>query len=66
MKRMTRTLDKYPCRIINCRAEEWIENIVNHSLPYGVVCDNCPFEAYINKLAEFEDEKENERSKQIR
>lgn len=64
MLRMTRKKDQYPCRIAGgCPAEEWIEevtgiNCYDHCFAEKM-CSNCPFEAYINRLAELEDELEN-------
>lgn len=63
MKRMTRHIDKYPCRIGEpCPAEEWIEEltgVTNYNWASGgSACDMCPFEKYINRLAEYEDEEE--------
>lgn len=57
MKRLTRSLDKYDCRINGCVAEGWMEevtgvNVFNFKKP---VCENCPFMEYINRLAFFED-----------
>ena len=60
MIRMTRVKDEWPCRIAGgCPAEEWIEDL-EYDLDEmtGHTCANCPFEIYINKLAEYEDEKE--------
>lgn len=58
--RLTRVKDEYPCRIKECEAEDWIEELTGCSAYNfdGTICDNCPFEKYINKLAECEDEKE--------
>ena len=68
MTRLTRIKDEYECRIGNCLAEDWIENItgeVAFNWP-GDVCKDCPFEKYINRLAEYEDKEEKyERSKKI-
>lgn len=55
--RLTREKDEYECRIPRgCPAEEWMYDL------YGEYpddcCYNCPFEKYINKLAEFEDKEE--------
>lgn len=62
MKRLTNRSDKNPCRIIDCWAEEWIANLTGTTFSNWNsdedVCDNCPFEKYINRLAEYEDEKE--------
>ena len=62
MKRLTKHVDKYPCRIIDCLAESWIEDLTgvaayNWKSDEGV-CNQCPFEKYINRLAELEDEAE--------
>lgn len=62
MRRLTHRSDKNPCRIIDCLAEDWIVNLTGTTFSNWNsnedVCDNCPFEKYINRLAEFEDEKE--------
>lgn len=60
MNRMTVPHKDYHCRVNECEAEEWMERITGFSI-YGWksdenICDNCPFEAYVNRLAEFEDE----------
>jgi len=56
MQRMTRRQDEYPCRINHCTAEEWIEDVIDMSIYwYEDCCEGCPFMAYINKLAEYED-----------
>lgn len=55
--RLTREKDEYECRIAGgCPAENWMYAL------YGEYptdcCHNCPFEIFINKLAEFEDKEE--------
>lgn len=59
-KRLTRHIDNFPCRIENCYAEEWIEKISKTSAFDWdkSECEGCPFEKYINKLAEYEDKEE--------
>lgn len=60
--RLTRVKDQYPCRIKDCDAEEWIEELTgcsSYNFNSAIICDNCPFEKYINKLAEYEDAAEN-------
>lgn len=59
-KRLTRLKDEYECRIPGCPAEEWIEQDLGFNLNEAdeEVCLNCPFEKYINRLAEYEDEEE--------
>lgn len=60
-ERLTRRIDKIPCRIKNgCPAEPWIEKITStNSYNWDeFMCENCPFEKYINKLAEYEDKEE--------
>jgi hypothetical protein len=53
MKRLTRPKDEYPCRIANCREiEHWIENMGGN---YENMCENCPIQPIVNKLAEYED-----------
>ena len=49
MDRMTRHKDEWPCRIDKCEAENWVLEIQDD------YCSTCPFEKYINKLAEYED-----------
>lgn len=62
MKRLTRENDQYSCRFLGgCPAEKWIEKhtgvtICDWNDEY--ICDDCPFEKYINRLAEFEDKEE--------
>lgn len=60
MKRLTRHIDKYPCRIKDCSAENWIEDVTGVSFydwnSDESLCANCPFEEYMNRLAELEDE----------
>lgn len=60
--RLTREKDEYECRIASCLVEDWIEEITGITIYNWKsdknVCDNCPFEKYINKLAEFEDKEE--------
>lgn len=57
--RMTRKLDEYPCRIIDCYAEEWMTEVTGIDFYNWKSdknpCDNCPFEKYINRLGEVED-----------
>lgn len=57
MIRMTRRKDQYECRIDGCPAEDWFDNI-GHIYEDASYCQTCPFEKYINKLAEYEDDKE--------
>ena len=53
MKRLTRKKDQYPCRIADgCPGDIWIEN---HDGDPDDSCIDCPFEQYINALAEYED-----------
>ena len=58
MERLTRREieEFYPCRIKQCYAEEWMREIYGE-YPLDT-CGNCPFEKYINRLAELEDETE--------
>lgn len=61
MARLTRPKDEYECRIAGgCPAEEWIEEDLGFNLDEAneEICLHCPFEKHINKLAEYEDEKE--------
>ena len=56
MTRLTRREDQYPCRMAGyCPADEWIMRMGGDS---SNSCDNCPFEKYINALAEYEDKEE--------
>ena len=57
MVRLTRVKDQYPCRISGgCLAEEWIESLgYDLDKMEGDICSDCPFEQYINRLAEYED-----------
>ena len=59
MRRLTRRKDENECRINKCRAEEWMADLYHGEYPYLDICDNCPFEEYINRLAEMEDMEEN-------
>ena len=54
MERYTRHIDEYPCRIKECDVEDWVY-IVLGEYPKGDMCEECPFEAMINRLATFED-----------
>lgn len=61
MKRLTRHLDEFPCRLAeSCQAEEWMRSLYKEYPPEAMmtVCDNCPFETIINRLAEYEDQDE--------
>ena len=62
MERLTRKKDQYPCRMAGgCPAENWIAEEANVRIyDLGNVCDKCPFEKYINALAEYEDKMEEE------
>jgi len=59
MERLTSKHTKYECRMVNCPAEAWMEETTgfpeykweDNRYP----CDDCPFMAYINRLAEYED-----------
>lgn len=58
MSRLTRTKDEYECRMSNpCPAEDWMHDTYG-LYPQTSICDDCPFEKYINKLAEYEDKNE--------
>lgn len=59
--RLTRPRDSYPCRAKYCQAEDWIVDITGVSVidwKQDYICDSCPFEELINKLAEYEDNAE--------
>ena len=60
MRRLTRKPDKWPCRIGECLAEDWIEDLTGIMRSHWgeEICEHCPFEKYINRLAELEDEAE--------
>lgn len=61
MKRLTRPIDNFPCRLAGpCVAEDWMKNIYNEYPPLKgkSICDNCPFETIINRLAEYEDQED--------
>lgn len=53
-ERMTRVKDNWPCRINGCLAEEWMKSLYG-GYPDETVCDECPFEDIVNRLAELED-----------
>ena len=55
--RLTRVKDEYECRVNGCPAEDWMRDLYGE-YPNGDICEYCPFEKYINKLADFEDNKE--------
>lgn len=63
MERMTRHKDQWECRIGECCiVEDWME-IITKTYPRDwdcSPCDICPFEKYINRLAELEDIMENQ------
>ena len=61
MKRLTRVKDKYECRIAGgCPVEDWMYDLYDTPIPMNKnECDKCPFEVYINKLAEYEDKEDN-------
>ena len=64
MERFTKHTNIYSCRIIDCPAEQWIQNLTNVETSkwsydgYVYMCDSCPFKKYINHLAELEDNME--------
>lgn len=59
MSRLTRPKDRYECRIAGgCPAEDWICECTNDGELANLPCATCPFEKYINKLAEYEDKEE--------
>ena len=61
MKRMTNKSKDYECRIDECMAEEWMLKLYEDYSDYEkFFCDDCPFEKYINRLAELEDKIEQE------
>lgn len=49
--RLTRRKDEYECRIVDCPIYEGSNNWCVEDDP----CKACPFEKYINRLAELED-----------
>lgn len=62
MKRLTRRKDSFECRFLGgCPADTWMMSVTKtNSVTWGEnnPCDACPFEKYINRLAELEDEME--------
>lgn len=54
MARLTRIKDEYECRANHCEAEEWMYDIYGE-YPDELICESCPFEKYINRLAQYED-----------
>ena len=53
MKRLTRPIDIYPCRMADgCPVEKWIMDLGGD---ISNVCISCPIEEYINTLAMYED-----------
>lgn len=55
MTRMTRVKDEFSCRLAGgCVAEDWMKSIYGE-YPKEGICDNCPFEEIINRLALYED-----------
>ena len=55
MSRMTRRKDGWECRVAGgCPAEEWMYDLYG-KYSEGEFCKTCPFEKYINRLAELED-----------
>ena len=60
MKRLTRPLDTYPCRMAGeCPIEDWIMELGGDA---SDICGSCPIEKYINTLAMYEDMMENAQS----
>lgn len=60
-ERLTRRKDEFSCRFKGgCPAEKWMMEVTDTPYLYWrrEACDNCPFEKYINKLAEYEDKEE--------
>ena len=56
MSRLTRPKDEWECRFSGgCPAESWILRHADGNIDVDYLCGDCPFEAYINKLAEYED-----------
>ena len=59
MSRLTRPKDRWECRIAGgCPVEEWL---ATHDVKIEdeiYFCEDCPFEKYINKLAEYDDAEE--------
>lgn len=53
-ERMTRVKDNWPCRINECMAEEWMRDLYGEYSEESI-CENCPFEDIVNRLAELED-----------
>lgn len=64
MARLTQKSKAWPCRMLNCPAEYWMEEL------YGEYpsdqCNECPFMTLINKLADYEDKEYEECQKAVR
>ena len=59
MNRLTRPKDEWVCRMAGeCPVEEWLDNHGIEIEYETYLCEDCPFEKYINKLAEYEDAEE--------
>lgn len=57
--RMTRKKDKYPCRMAGgCPADDWMYKLFGKYPAANDMCQYCPFQKYINHLADLEDELE--------
>lgn len=51
--RLTQPTKDYECRMKNCAAEDWMYYIFGE-FPKDV-CEKCPFQKLVNRLAEYED-----------
>ena len=60
MKRLTRPVDIYPCRMADgCIIEDWVIDLGGDA---SDICSSCPMMKYINTLAMYEDMMENAQS----
>ena len=54
-ERLTRHKDNYPCRLKDCYAEDWMNNLYGSYPVTEDCCNACPFMDIVNHLAELED-----------
>ena len=55
-ERLTQPTKDYECRMKKCMAEDWMYYLTG-DYPKNI-CDKCPFQDLVNRLAELEDEKD--------
>ena len=53
VERLTQPTKDYECRMKNCAAEDWMFELYGE-FPKDV-CEKCPFQKLVNRLAEYED-----------